>query len=434
MKLQILEHAKSVLTSYWFIPLLCAVAAIALTFAATWLDGLAVAGRIEPLPFFSGSSPSGTRAILSTIAGSAISVAGVVFSIAMVVLSMASSQFGPRLLPNFFRRNSTQVVFGGFIATFVTALLVLVQVAEQESGPSPHSYGVGLSVALAIISFALLVYFLQSVTSFIQVPRIVDEVAQDLSVTLRESTEADGKDGTQPGKGNNGFDGDSAALKAHRGGYVQAIDVDGMLQCAAERDLRIRMLCRPGHHVAEGDVLARILPERQLDDETAGTLHESFVIGVQRTNSQDVEFALDQLVEIALRALSPGINDPFTALNCIDRMGEALLVLCDRRFPPDLRCDAEGIARVLVDGNTDESVLAAAFNPLRQYGCSHTTVAIRLLETITLLAGRTRRDGMRHALCAHAARIRDACRKEITDGGDLEDIESRYRAVIAAFD
>lgn len=437
MKLRIVEQVKALLASYWFIPALCAAAAIVLALGATMLDGLAISGRIPPLPFFSGASPSGTRAILSTIAGSSISVAGVVFSIAMVVLSMASSQFGPRLLPNFFRRKSTQVVFGGFIATFISALLVLVQVAEQDPGPSPHSYAVGLSVTFAVLSFALLVYFLQSVTSFIQVSRIIDEVAQDLVATLHDATiPCDGsEEDAAAGNGEAGmkaFEEQGVAITAPCGGYIQAIDIEGVLDCASARELRIRTLKRAGHHVSKGDRLAMAMPATRFDQKTADALHELFVIGLERTNSQDAEYALDQLVEIALRALSPGINDPFTALNCIDRLGEALTVLAQRRFPPDLRRDGNGTARLLVNGNSDESMLAAAFNPLRQYGCAQPAVAIRLLETIAALGVRSSRPRLCRALQVHAERIRDACRREIRDSSDLEDIESRYRAAISA--
>lgn len=437
MKLRIIEQARALLASYWFIPALCAAAAIVLALGATMLDGLAVSGRIPPLPFFSGASPSGTRAILSTIAGSSISVAGVVFSIAMVVLSMASSQFGPRLLPNFFRRKSTQVVFGGFIATFIAALLVLVQVAEQDPGPSPHSYAVGLSVTFAVLSFALLVYFLHSVTSFIQVSRIIDEVAQDLVATLHDATiPCDGsEEDAAAGNGEasmKAFEEQGMAITAPCGGYIQAIDFEGVLECASANDLRIRILRRAGHHVSKGDTLAMAMPATRFDRKTADALHELFVIGLERTNSQDAEFALDQLVEIALRALSPGINDPFTALNCIDRLGEALNVLAQRRFLPDLRHDENGVARLLVNGNSDEGILASTFNPLRQYGSGHPLVAIRLLEAITALGARSSRPRLCRVLQDHAERIRDACRREIKDSSDLEDVESRYRAATRA--
>lgn len=438
MRLQIVEHAKGALTSYWFIPLLCAAGAIALALIAGWLDELSASGRVPALPFFRRASASGTRAILSTIAGSSISVAGIVFSISMVVLSMASSQFGPRLLPNFFRRNSTQVVFGAFLATFLTALIVLVQMTDAGSGAELHSYAVALSFALAVASFGLLVYFLHSVTTFIQVPRIIDEVACDLAATLTRETTA----GPEPGdpqenaaSADDAFarlNSDAREVEATRGGYIQALDVAGVLELAAERDLYVRFLHRPGQYVAAGEPLARAAPAARVEDEIAGALRRLFVIGVQRNNSQDVEFALDQLVEIALRALSPGVNDPFTAINCIDRLGDALSILAERRFPPEVRRDRKGHARVLAVADTDEGILDAAFNPLRQHGCSNAAVAIRLLECITSLARRSSRASMKRALRDHAGRIREACGRGIAAASDLRDIEERYREALSA--
>lgn len=411
MKLQLLEHARRLASSYWFIPLLCSVLAVVLVWAAAQLDASSARGTLPTLPYFRDASAAGARAILATIAGSAISVAGVVFSISMVVLSTASAQLGPRLLPNFFRRKSTQLVLGGFLATFIAALLVLVQLTDSGDGAQPHAYALAVCVALAIGSFALLVYFLHSMTSFIQAPRVIDEVGDDLARTLRRATREDPPEDDAKGEREaleQRCDTAGAPLAAPRGGYLQAIDVEAALQLAHTRDLVLRALRRE---------LARL-----------------FVIDLQRSHAQDVEFAVEQLTEIALRALSPGINDPYTAIHCIDRLGDALAVLGARHFPAELRRDAHGVPRLLLVGHTEEGVLDAAFNPLRQHGCAEAAVALRLLETIGRLARRGPRERVRGALGAHLERIHDAAREACRAPHDRHELEERYRAARRALE
>jgi uncharacterized membrane protein len=402
-----------------------------MTFAAAWLDSLAVTGRLAVLPFFKDASPAGARAVLATVAGSSMSVAGLVFSISMVVLSTVSTQLGPRLLPNFFHRKSTQLVLGVFMGTFVAALLVLVQLTDAGPESSSHSYAIALSVALAVLSVALLVYFLHSMTTFIQVPRVIEEVGRHLTDALmRETgaaTTAAKRGGTTERAITARFEsGGASAIQACSGGYVQALDIAGALRIAAERDIYVMMMCRPGQYVPTGGPLAMILPVSRTDDKIADAFRNLFVIGIDRNDSQDVEFALDQLVEIAVRALSPGINDPFTALNCIDRLGDALLILAEREFPANARCDEAGVVRVLVVGYADEGILDAAFNPLRQHGCRNVAISIRLLEIIAQLGKRATREDVRRGLSNHLERIREAYRREITGEEDLKDIEERY--------
>ncbi len=438
IRLQVAERFKYLLSSYWFVPLLCSFGAIALVVLAAWLDTLASNGNIPVLPYFEKATPAGRRALLATIAGSSIAVAGTVFSISMVVLSSASSQLGPRLLPNFFKRISTQLVLGGFIATFMASLLVLAQVSDSVGGPNPHSYGVGLNVLLAVLSLALLVYFLQSVSLFIQAPLVIDDVATDLVRVLRQETvETDSRErnsGDHAAQFLERFDCDCARIVASRDGYIQAIDTDRGCRLATEHNVGLKLVRRPGQFVSADDTLALIVPAGRVDGELTRKIRELIVVGAQRTNSRDVEYVVDQLVEIAVRALSPGINDPITAINCIDRLGGALRILGSRAFPGNVCSDEAGTARLYMETLTDEGVLDAAFNQLRQHASSNVAVSIRLMEMIAGLGAHLSRDALRQGLREHLEKLHAACRREIEGKSDWRDIEQRYRKAIEALE
>ena len=434
IRLQVTERLKDLVSSYWFVPLVCAFGAIALVGVAAWFDSLAANGAMPVLSFFAKATPGGRRALLSTIAGSSIAVAGTVFSISMVVLSSASAQLGPRLLPNFFKRISTQFVLGGFIATFLAALLVLAQVSDTTGGPNPHSYGIGLSVLLAVLSVALLVYFLQSVSLFIQAPLVIDDVAYDLVRVLRQQT-IDSASKSERWRGDisdflRQFEGNCARIDALGDGYIQAIDTDRGCQLAADYDVRIKLPRRPGRFVSTHDTLALILPASSAGDELEQKIRELVVVGAQRTNSQDIEYVVDQIVEIAVRALSPGINDPITAINCIDRLGGALGTLAEREFPSNVCTDEAGNPRLYVERLTDKGVLDAAFNQIRQHASRDVAVSARLIEMIASLGKRVSRESFKQGLHDQLEQHFAACQRDIDGESDRHNIEERYHAAM----
>ena len=434
IRLRVAERFKELLSSYWFVPLLCSFASVGLVVLAAWLDMLATAGHIPVLPFFEKGTPNGQRALLSTIAGSSIAVAGTVFSISMVVLSFASTQLGPRLLPNFFKRFSTQLVLGGFIATFMAALLVLAQVTDSVGGPNPHSYGIGLSFSLAALSLALLVYFLHSVSLFIQAPLVIDEVATDLVRVLKQQTvetdsvSSDGHDDASDFLSE--FGGECARIDAPKDGYIQAIDTNRACRLAADYGIRVKLPQRPGQFVSAKDTVALIVPANSVSRRLTKKIRELIVVGPQRTNSKDVEYVVDQLVEIAIRALSPGINDPLTAINCIDVLGGSLGVLSSREFPGNVCRDEAGSPRLYMERFTDRGVVDAAFNQLRQHASGNVAVSIRLMEMIASLGARISRETLKEGLRDQLEKLHAACQRDVEGGADLDDIAERYQKAL----
>jgi uncharacterized membrane protein len=192
----------------------------------------------------------------------------------------------------------------------------------------------------------------------------------------------------------------------------------------------IRLYKRPGHYVVADAEIARALPGSAGDDEFKRRLNSSLLLAESRSVEQDVEFAIDQLVEIASRALSPGINDPFTAMVCIDRLTSAMVRVMGREMPSRYRRDDDGQLRVIAERFEFHGMLDASFNSIRQYGAAHVSVTIRLLEALTTLIERATTDDQRQAIQRHADMVVRSGRENISETNDCEDLEERYAELV----
>jgi len=430
-----LKHWESLRTNFWFLPAVMAAAAVMLALLAPELDRMNQAQASGAWGWTYSGSPEGARAVLSTIAGSMITVAGVVFSITIVALSLASAQFGPRLLRNFIRDRSNQFVLGTFTATFTYCLLVLRTIRGTDHNQFVPGISVTFGIVLALVSIGVLIYFIHHVAIAIQATQVIAAVNQELHEAIDRlwpeqlgqeplNPTASAELGMPPDR-----EGDAVSVAARASGYVDSISDDALLRLAHERDLVVRLTRRPGHFVVQGNPLALVWPGDRVDDELRKLVNDVFALSPHRTPFQDVEFALDQLVEIAVRALSPGINDPFTAMSCIDRLGEALCRLCQRSVPSPYRYDEEKRLRVITYPLTFGSIADSAFNQIRQYGRSSPAVLIRMLETLTNIANHAGREDERLALARHANLIHRASCQAVPEEADRKDVDERFEAV-----
>jgi uncharacterized membrane protein len=438
VKTFLLKYWDRLRSSFWFIPSLMAGGAIGLSFVTVALDEGVTDRWLQSHGWAYTGGAEGASSVLSTVAASMIGIAGVVFSMTLVALTLASSQLGPRLLRNFMRDTANQVVLGAFVATFVYCLLVLRTIRRADEIAFVPHLSVTVGVLLAIVSLGVLIYFIHHVSVSIHADEVVARVGAELiegierlfpdrvagaQLPLIDSTSA-----SLPAV----FDRESCAIESRTDGYVQIVDVDALNRLAAEAGLLVRLEQRPGLYVVKGRPLMRAWPRDRVTDEVASRASAAFVTGNQRTSAQDVEFAIHQLVEIAVRALSPGINDPFTANTCLDRLGSALCLLATRRMTTPNRIDDDGQLRVIVIPTTFQQLVDAAFDQIRQYARSSVGVTIHLLDTITVIAGSARGARDRGALKRQADLIVAAARVELRESGDLRTVEDRYHAACSA--
>lgn len=365
--------------TFWFVPSLMTIGAIALSFALSTIDSAIeddVYRRLEWIYLF---GPEGARAILSAIASSMITVAGLTFSITMLTLQLASAQFGPRLLRNFMRDRGNQMVLGTFISTFVYCLLVLRTIKGVEGSSFVPHISVAVGVLLAVASLAVLIYFIHHTAHSIRIETQLATLAAEMAVTIdRLYPDKLGHDDPAEGPIRRPFpvEGEGAArqIRSPRSGYVQFVDTDALMNQATRHDLLVRIAVPPGAFVTPVDTLISLSPADGVTEDIVSEISGVLVIGDERTPDQDLSFSLRRIVEIAQRALSPGINDPTTALYCIDRLGEALERLAKRKMPASGRYDEKGEPRVWAERISFHDLALGAFSAVAHYGAGDVDV------------------------------------------------------------
>jgi len=439
LKTLLLKYWDRLRSSFWFVPAVMACLAVALAVGAVELDRAGAEGWLQGLHWIYSGGAEGASLMLGTVAGSMIAIAGTVFSMTLVALSLASSQLGPRLLRNFMRDTANQVVLGTFVATFVYCLLVLRTVRRADEVAFVPHLSVSIGVLLAMLSIAVLIYFIHHVSVSIQADEVVARVGREMQDGIDRLFPGHlGKPGsevfTAPSDADfpAGFTREARPVGALEDGYLQLIDADALMTLAAEEDLLLRLECRPGHYLVKGRAIAMVWPGKRVSDTLVDKMNAAFVLGDQRTAAQDVEFSFQQLVEIAVRALSPGINDPFTAIACVDRLGSGLCRLARRDMPSAMRFDSHGRLRLVAPGSSFAGIVDTAFNQIRQSARSNPAVAIRMLGAIVQVAGHVQRAQDLACLQRHACMIVRGAREGVPEADDLLAVEGAFRAVTQA--
>ena len=436
------------------------VLAVGLSFLVPWLDSRY---EVDPSGLFAWigqTQTDGARAVLVAVAGSIIGVTGTTFSITIVAVSFASANFGPRLIANFMRDRGNQLTLGTFISTFVYCLLVLRQVHNAASTDGAASYdafvphlSVVVALLLALASVGVLIYFIHHVPEMINIDRLVagigHQLARDVGALFPDPE--DGPDGataeeTTADRARSVRDGawdDRAAglartpVRAREAGYLQGVDLDRLAELAGEHDLLIRVRYRPGDFVIGGDVLLELCTREARegervargdgdgdgDGDTSAELLGCFETGYQRSAHQDCLFLADQLVEVIGRAMSPGINDPFTAITCLSWLKGALVEFAER--------DADGagpprLDRVLTRPVDFERLVAVAFDQTIPYVCDDRNVALHAMTALAEVAVRARRAEQRGALVRRMDALLAATRATLAAEAGGDEVAARH--------
>lgn len=416
-------------SALWFVPAMMTTGAGILALVSVRVDQLFASPLANAISFVYSGGPEGARAILSTTAGSMITIAGVSFSIVIVALSLASNNYGSRLLRNFMRDRGNQVVLGTFIATYIYCLLVLGAIRSIDDFEFVPYMSVTIGIGLALCSLGVLIYFIHHVSESIQAEHVVKVVAEELEASI-ERLFPESVGANAPPQEEEPWPEESWSLTSPTTGYLQAVDGDRILELSERHDLRIEILVAPGTFLAAGLEIARVHPPDDIDRELALELRSCFECGMVRTTHQDIEFALDQLVEVAVRALSPGLNDPFTAAACLDRLFQGFLKLVDREFPESVRRGRDGTARITAPSPTFESLLARSLGPILHYGCHSPIVVSRMLEVVRILLVNCTEPKRREALLAHARETRRAAERGLESETERRRIAALYEELI----
>ncbi len=419
-------------TSFWFVPSVIIAAVMALAAGTLAVDDPAREKEFLTFPFIFRDGVEGARGLLAAIASSVMTVTGVTFSVTIVALTLASSQFTPRLLRNFMRDTGNQVVLGILIATF-TYCLAILRVVGGPSGDFVPRISVTCAIALTFLSIGALVYFIHHTASLIQAQSIIAKIGRELDQALDEvypedvgtSAPEHAREELPPD-----FSDQAARVCSTRSDYLEAVDGDSLMALAEKYDLILSLDRRPGDFIGEDEILARVYPGERANPEITEKVRDAFILAPQRTQTQDLEFSLSELVEIAVRALSPGINDPMTAAQCVDRLGSVLAKVAARPAPSTHRYGRDGQLRIVAKHYAFRGLAAAAFNQIRQYARSSAPVTIRLLEAIRIIAHHIRRKEDREALLHHATMIDRGAKEGLPEPSDQDDVHERFREIV----
>jgi uncharacterized membrane protein len=432
-------------TTFWLVPTVLVVVA-ALLFVATFEVDLASFHHHLSLPYWirTGSADAG-RQVLIAIAAAVITVVGVVFSITILALTLASQQFGPRMMRNFIRDIGNQLTLGIFVGTFVYSVLALGSITSRPGGTFVPHLSITIAEALLLVDLGVLIYFIHHIAKSIQLPEVIAGIARDLSRAIDAEfplPNAKAKAATELESGRSVSDlltlieERGAVVPSSSSGYLQFVGYAQLIDIASHTDSVIRLDHRPGHFVATGRPLATVWPGGAAG-QVGLALSKAHVTGPHRTLMQDPVFAIDQLVEIAIRALSPAVNDTFTALTCIDWLSAGLSQVSGRNLSEGVYRDRDGRVRLIEADPSYARMVNRAFDKIRQSSRGMPAVIIRLLDALTSIASEVDSSEQLNILMRQGRMIFQQAEESVPEANDVADIRRRFdrlSALVSAVD
>lgn len=437
MRAALRERWTDISSSFWLIPAVEVIAAIGLSFVTLWFDAAYSDWLSTSVGVLFGGTAEGARTLLSVVAGSSISVISVLFSITMIALQQGSTQYTPRVLRTFRRDRGNQVVLGTYIATFAYALLILRQVrseTEHLSGFTP-SLSIFIAIVLALVDLALLVYFIDHTSRSLEVSSVIKAIRAELDESLEEHFQG-ASEGVEPlsfeaavaatqerrkGLGN--------AIHASRDGYLQRVDYDALSRELTHETALLCVPVRAGDFLFDGAVLARLWMEGGEEAQRQKRIADAFVVLGARRPSDDPLFGMRQLADIALRALSPGTNDPTTAEDAIDALGAIMAFVAGREIPGPLVRTDNG-ACIVRSTRTFHDYMEECFAQIRRAARTQPHVLEHLVDLFGRLADRATSDERAAAIEYQIEEILEAVRTSDASESDRLQLLARGGAAL----
>lgn len=425
------QHFSNFRSSFWFMPTVIVAFSIVLAITLIQVDSAENDIWLAQWPHLFGAGAEGARGMLSTLAGSMMSVMGITFSMTLVALALVANQYTSRILRNFMRSIVTQASLGIFAGIFTYCLIVLRTIRSGDEGTFVPSLAVFFGFVLALGGVGVLIFFIHHIASSIQASSIIASVAQETIAAI---------DRLFPDKSESESDEDANQLPrsieernwhvilAMKSGYIQSLDDDALLHLAQDRNTIARMECGIGDFVVQNTVLASLALESPPDNETIAAINVCYEIGRHRTVEQDPAFGIREIVDVALKALSPGVNDVSTAVICVDYLTMILARLAPRKFPPSHRY-VGGELRVIVIAPSFSSLLADSYDQIRRSAAGNVAIMMRMLGALHTIAGLTVSPNRRLALREHVQWIAELADRSIESAHDRSLIEQRLTHV-----
>jgi uncharacterized membrane protein len=405
--------------AFWLVPAGLVVLGIFGAFALIWVDRRVVVPEWLLDDWLYNGGATGARTLLGAVASSTIGVAGTIFSITIAALSLAAGQMGPRLLHNFTRDRGNQVTLGVYLGTFCYALVILRSVRTPDEGTFIPHLSISLAIALAFVCVAMLVYFVGHMSERINVDTVIELVSADVHEMLLTLTSEDRQSQAPP----LGFWQDAVPIADSRQGYLLHLDENALAAWASERQVAIRLLVGPGDHVFPGAPVAVVKPSCEGVDEA---IRNATALGPQQVTSADLRFAVRQLVEVAVRALSPGINDPHTAMTVLNRLGTALCQMAPLRLQTGVWIMDEKIALV-VPHVRYQDLVEEMFQLIRHSAAGNPAVLSHMIKVMTHVVSCERDPTRLDSVRMHADLVLETAERHVLSSSDLDGVRNCHR-------
>jgi uncharacterized membrane protein len=406
---------------FLFIPTLLALLGVAAAVIAVWADRIGFLHELLDATTILQISASGARTVLSTIAGAMMTVISLVYSLTLIVLTLAAGNIAPRLLETFSTNRVNQITIGLLAATFLYSLICLYITGENEV----PRLSVALAIMFSTVCLFWLVYFVHDVANRVLIDNEIGRNRKALRTAIdrllaEEPRQSRDEEAALP-------DTDYDTVPSKRTGYVTSVDTHYLVDFAATHDTFIRLDIRPGDFVIEGSPIARIYGHDDIDD-LSEALARSVLFHDARAPDGDVQFSIHLMVEIALRALSPGVNDSYTAISSIDHLSAALGRIVQRGVPSSLHCDDDNQPRLWVNLISVREIIGAALHPLRQAVAGNVLVTLRLIAAIDRIASLSSPE-YSEALADHLKLIADDADRLVVNDADRAEIAEKVMQV-----
>ena len=374
-------------TGFWFVPSVMLILAAVAAWFMLRIDAHMDPGMEAKLRFVYSGGPEGARSLLSTVAGSMITAASVTFSLASVALSLASQQYGSRVLRNFMRDTVTQVMLGTFVATFLYSVLVVRAIRGSDYGGGfVPAISITLGIGLTLLSLLSLVYFVHHVSSSVQASQIIDVIGEDLGNSLKSLYPGGEEERPISLAERESLQSRTVATVAiAASGYLESLSTDDLIGLAEKLGAVIEVLVKPGDFLLDGQQIARVHGGPALGHEEFRKILKCFHLENERSPEQDIRYQFQQLTDVIVRALSPGINDPFTALNGIDQLSRSALQMARTANVSPERRGADGRLRLIVEMPTLVDIMGLTVRHIGIYAASDPFVMNglrRVLDTV----------------------------------------------------
>ncbi len=393
----------------WFVPALISIAYLIFTMGLYYIESWYLQDIGMSAILFGGSAED-AKSLTITLLSSMITTATLAISITMVVLSLAASQLGPRLIRTFMSDQWTKLFIGMFFGAIIACFALAMILHDADLGAYTPRLTITLVFVISFTNMFVLLGFVHHVAQSSIADRVIRRVSEDLNNSLgrltkdkdeeEENSIVDGSDWPKD------FDHKDQAIHFDRSGYIQHINYGEILEIAEEEGLYVHIEFHAGHFLIEGENGVRVYPRHKVSNEIAKKIRGGFIIGNTPTPTQDIEYSIRHLVEIALRALSPGINDNFTAISVLDRLSAAMAILFRKKTPAEWRCDSHGRVRIWGKQADDADIIFSAFDQIRHNAREKPDIIFHILKKLKTLSTLARTDRQKEGLKEQLVQIR----------------------------